>query len=107
MPKLRASGAKPPASLEIDLSSPPDTLRGFLLAADVRHFVEHIADAARVNDVSRCNLMLKLPGPMTQPNINSFFERELGFTGIVVLNDAFSQGRLLMWLWGRRESASR
>lgn len=71
----------------------------------MRHLVQHITDPAGVDDVGRRNLMLKLPGPMTQPNINSFFESELGFAWIVVLNDTFGQDRLLMWL-GRRESAS-
>jgi len=49
--------------------------------------------------------MLKLPGPPTQPNINSFFKSELRFSRVVVLNDTFSQVRLLLWL-GRHESVS-
>jgi hypothetical protein len=74
------------------LRSAPATLRGFLLAADVGHLVQHIADPTRVDDIGRRNLMLKLPGPVTQPNINSFLEGELGFSRIVVLNDRFNQG---------------
>jgi len=78
--------------------------RRFFPAADVGDFLEHVINRAHIDHIGRCDLMLKLAGPSTQPNINSFFKRELGFAWIV-LNDAFSQVRLLWWL-GRCESVS-
>jgi hypothetical protein len=79
--------------------------RCFFLAADVGDFLEHVINRAHIYHIGCCDLMLKLPGPPTQPNINSFFKSELRFSRVVVLNDTFSQVRLLLWL-GRRESVS-
>jgi hypothetical protein len=62
--------------------------RRFFLAADVGHFLEHLVNRAHIDHISRRDLMLKLAGPATQPNINSFFR----FSRIVVLNDTFSCG---------------
>jgi hypothetical protein len=76
------------------LCSAPDSSRSFFPAGDVGHFIEHITDAARIDDIGRRNFMLKLPGPVTQPDINSFFESELGFSWVVVLNDSFAHARV-------------
>jgi hypothetical protein len=79
------------------LCGAPDASRRFFLAADVRHLIQHIANTTRVDDIGRRNLVLKLPGPMTQPNINSFFEGELGLSGVIVLNDRFRQCTFSVW----------
>jgi len=79
------------------------TFCSFLPAADVGLLIQHMIDGAHVDDVGRRDLVLKLPGQMTQPDINSFFEGELGFTRIVVLYDWFRQDSLLMWLGETRK----
>jgi hypothetical protein len=73
------------------------------LAPGVRDFVEHVTDAARVDHIGRRDFVDQLPTPATQPNINSFFERELRLAGGVVLNDACTQARILSWLWRSRK----
>lgn len=79
--------------------------RRLFLAADMGDFLEHVVNRTHIDHIGCCDLMLKLAGPSTQPNINSFFKSELRFSRVVVLNDAFSQVRLLWWL-GRCESVS-
>jgi hypothetical protein len=79
---------------KVVLCGPPNASRRFFLAADVRHLVQHVTNATPVDNISRCNLMMKLPGPTAQPNINSFFESELGFSWVVVLNDSFGHARV-------------
>src|SRR5271169_593666 len=63
--------------------------------SSVMRFDDRTADrqahpqTARLRGVESLEHALKRPGPMTQPDINSFFESELGFSWVVVLYDSF------------------
>jgi len=67
---------------KVVLCRPPNASRRFFLAADVRHLIQHVTNATPVDDISRCNLMMKLPGPTAQPNAPAQQVLKVGSTGV-------------------------